>query len=140
VIEERVSLADLFPTVLSLLEYPIPPGIDGEVMGNSDRPLIAELIMGIAQKYHKGSGDLRAVYQEKEKYIWASNGSNELYDLEKDPQEEDNLVKKFPHRVEAMETVIREWLALFEPVTSEGEHVKINKSTEEKLRALGYLK
>jgi arylsulfatase A-like enzyme len=140
VVEKRVSLVDLMPTILSFLGYPIPSGIDGEVVSNSDHPVIAELMMGIAKKRDKGVRDLRTIYQGKEKYIWASDGSNELYDLEEDPREEENLVKKFPHRVEAMGRVLRDWLASVRPATTERERVRINKPTEEKLRALGYLK
>jgi arylsulfatase A-like enzyme len=140
VVEKRVSLVDLMPTILSFLGSPVPAGIDGEVLENSNHPVIAELMMGIAKKRDNRVRDLRAIYQGQEKYIWASNGSNELYNLKKDPQEEENLVKKFPQRVEAMERALRDWLASVKPATTERERVTINKTTEEKLRALGYLK
>ena len=128
------------PTILSFLGSPIPSGIDGEVLGNSSHPVIAELMMGIAKKRDKRVRDLRAIYQGQEKYIWASNGSNEFYNLEKDPQEEENLIEKFPHSVEGMERALREWMTSVKAVTATTERVKINKPTEEKLRALGYLK
>ncbi|MCX5884368.1 MAG: sulfatase-like hydrolase/transferase [Proteobacteria bacterium] len=140
VIEKRVSLVDLMPTILSFLRYPIPPGIDGEALGNSDHPVMAELMMGIAKSRYKGSRDLRAVYQGREKYIWASNGSNEFYNLEIDPHEEENIIEKFPYRAEAMDRNLKQWLASFEYLKTEQERVKISKQTEEKLRALGYLK
>ena len=140
VIEKRVSLVDLMPTILSFLRYPIPPGIDGEALGNSDHPVMAELMMGIAKSGYKGSRDLRAVYQGREKYIWASNGSNEFYNLEIDPYEEENIIEKFPYRAEAMDRNLKQWLASFEYLKTEQEGVKISKQTEEKLRALGYLK
>ena len=140
VIEKRVSLVDLMPTILSFLRYPIPPGIDGEALGNSDHPVMAELMMGIAKSGYKGSRDLRAVYQGREKYIWASNGSNEFYNLEIDPHEEENIIEKFPYRAEAMDRNLKQWLASFEYLKTEQEGVKISKQTEEKLRALGYLK
>ena len=143
VVEKRVSLVDLLPTVLSFLNYPIPPEIDGEILENSDHPIIAENYSSLwnymvwGKRFHR---DLRAIYQGKEKYIWSSNSLNELYDLERDSREEENIVGKFPHKAEIMQRTLDQWLASFEPPKTEGEKVKINKSTEEALRALGYVK
>jgi arylsulfatase A-like enzyme len=140
VVEKRVSLVDLMPTILSFLRYPIPSGIDGENMEKSNHLLIAELFLGMSKKNHKGTSDLRALYEGKEKYIWASNGSNQLYNLEKDPQEEENLIEKFPSKAEAMQKSLDRWLSSFKPLKAEGKKVAITKSTEEKLRALGYVR
>ena len=143
VVEKRVSLVDLLPTVLSFLNYPIPPEIDGEILENSDHPIIAENYSSLwnymvwGKRFHR---DLRAIYQGKEKYIWSSNSLNELYDLKRDSREEENIVGKFPHKAEIMQRTLDQWLASFEPPKTEGEKVKINKSTEEALRALGYVK
>ena len=139
-VEKRTSLVDLMPTILSFLRYPIPSGIDGENMEKSSHLLIAELFLGMSKKNHKGTSDLRALYEGKEKYIWASHGSGELYNLEKDPQEEKNLIMKFPQKAEAMSMILKQWLASVKLPGTEKENVKITKSTEEKLRALGYLK
>jgi len=84
--------------------------------------------------------NLKAIYQGKYKYIWASNGFNELYDLENDPGEGENLIQKSPQQARAMQGVLDTWLNSFEPPSAEGKAVKINKSTEEKLRALGYVR
>jgi len=140
VIEKRVSLVDLMPTVLSFLNVPVPEGIDGAAIGHSDHPLIGELILGIAQKYHKGSGDLRTVYQENYKFIWSSSGSHELYNLGEDPGEENNLLETFPHKVQAMEKMLNQWLTTNNLLDLKKETVTIDKSTEEKLRALGYVR
>jgi membrane-anchored protein YejM (alkaline phosphatase superfamily) len=126
VVEKQVSLVDLFPTVLSFLHLPIPSGIDGEVFENSDHPIIVE------------DGTLKAIYQGREKYIWASKGLNQLYDLENDSQEEENLIQKFPRKAEAMEGTLKKWLASFTP--PKREEVKITNSAKEGLRALGYVR
>ena len=138
VIEKRVSLVDLLPTILSFLNQPIPSGIDGKVIENSDHPIIAEL-MATDKRNKKGVRDLRALYQGKEKYIWSSDGLNEFYDLERDLQEEKNLIAKFPSRAETMDKTLREWVALLKPRNIEREKVEINNPTREKLRALGYV-
>ena len=142
VVEKKVSLVDIFPTVLTLLGYPLPAGIDGEPIDDSDHPIIAEVYtdlnvaMSTSRRYLR---DLKAVYQGKDKYIWASNGLNELYDLEKDPGEEGNLIEKFPERAEVMQKTLSQCLVTVEPPVK-NEAIKINKSTEEKLRALGYVR
>jgi hypothetical protein len=84
--------------------------------------------------------DLRAIYQGKEKYIWASDSLNELYDLEKDLGELQNLIAKFPRRAQALDKTLMQWVASIKPLKTKGEKVKISRSTEEKLRALGYVK
>jgi arylsulfatase A-like enzyme len=144
VVTKRVSLVDLFPTVLSFLGYPVPPGIDGEALEHSKHPVIAEAYtssfsqaMGFDKRFYR---DLKAIYQGNEKYIWASNALNELYNLEKDPGEEENLITRFPHKAEAMQKTLEQWVTFFKPRETEGEAVKINKSTEERLRALGYIR
>jgi hypothetical protein len=83
---------------------------------------------------------LKAMYQGNYKYIWTSNRLNELYDLEKDPGEKENLMQKFPHKAQKMQRALNQWLASFKPPIREGEAVKVNKSTEERLRALGYVR
>lgn len=142
IVEKRVSLVDLFPTILSLLDYPIPSGIDGEVLENSDHPIIAEHYPDSVKvmKHDKRSRrELKAIYQRKYKYIWASNGLNELYNLEKDPGEEENLIQKLPHKAQEMQRSLNQWLDSSAPSDTKGT-VKIDKSTKENLRALGYVR
>lgn len=142
VVERQVSLVDLLPTVLSSLNYPIPPGIDGEVLKDSDHPIIAESYTSLAyMKFEKRLlRNLKAIYQEKEKYIWASDSLHELYDLEKDPSEEENLIRKFQPKAEIMGKRLKQWLTSFEPPKAGGERMNISKSTKEELRALGYIR
>ena len=143
VVEKRVSLVDLMPTVLALLNYSIPSGIDGAPIKDSDHLIIAEsdvgwwMAQGTITKYLRY---LKAMYQGNYKYIWTSNRLNELYDLEKDPGEKENLMQKFPHKAQKMQRALNQWLASFKPPIREGEAVKVNKSTEERLRALGYVR
>jgi len=138
-VEKQVSLVDLFSTILSCPDYPVPSGIDGGILAKSDHPIIAEWYYKWwdPEKYKR---NLRAVYRQKEKYIRASHGLNELYDLEKDPGEKENLIQKSPQQARAIQGILDTWLNSFEPPGTKGAAVKINKSTEEKLRALGYVR
>jgi hypothetical protein len=65
---------------------------------------------------------------------------SELYDLGKDPSEKENLVQKVPRKAQEMQEMLDQWLASFKPPGAEGKAVEINKSTEERLRALGYVR
>ena len=83
--------------------------------------------------------DLKAIYQGKEKYIWASNSLHELYDLEQDPGETSNLLKKSPQKAQRMEQTLKQWLGSFKPMAASDSKVKLNESDIERLRALGYV-
>jgi arylsulfatase A-like enzyme/MFS family permease len=96
-VEKQVSLVDLMPTVLAYLNCPIPSDVDGKVLEDACHPVIAEDYASWWQSV-KGLRSLRAIYEGKYKYIWASDSFHELYDLEKDPREEENLIEKFPRR------------------------------------------
>jgi len=138
VIEKRVSLVDLFPTILSMLDLPIPANIDGQPLPKSQHFIIAEWNMrGFDSKKYRR--DLKAIYKGKEKYIWASNSLHELYNLEKDPGETTNLIEKFPQKAQDMERDLKQWLSSFEPPPSSDSKVKLNEEDIEKLRALGYV-
>jgi len=142
VIEKQVSLVDLFPTILSLLNYPIPPGIDGEPIEDSNHPIIAEnhIRSAFQDTEKRFRRDLKTIYQGKYKYIWASNGLHELYDLEKDPREKENLIARLPRKAEAMEEILNQWLASFRPQKTGRKEGRISSEIKQGLRALGYIK
>jgi arylsulfatase A-like enzyme len=138
IIEKRVSLVDIFPTILAFLDFPIPAGIDGEILPHSNHPIIAEWHMQWfdPDKYKR---DLKAIYQGKEKFIWASNSLHEFYDLEQDPGETINLFKNSPQRAQRMEQSLKQWLSSFKPLAASDSKIKLNESDIDKLRALGYV-
>jgi arylsulfatase A-like enzyme len=143
VVEKRVSLVDLFPTILSFLNYPVPPGISGGNLKDSDHPILAENYLSswvVDKRSKRFLRNLKVIYQGNMKYIWASNSLHELYDLEKDPREEENLIAKFPHKAEVMQKALTQWLVSLKPPKTEREKVKIGKETVERLRALGYVR
>jgi arylsulfatase A-like enzyme len=140
VVEQQVSLVDLLPTLLSYLDYPIPSGIDGSILGASKRPLISESNTSLAyvdfgEKFRRS---LKAIYQGREKYIWASDSKHALYDLSNDPGEERNLFQSLPSKAESMANALNLWLASFKPPGTAGGKVIISRSQAEALRSLGY--
>jgi arylsulfatase A-like enzyme len=99
-IDTPVSLADIAPTLYDYVGFPKsewPEGLDGLSLrplidgapapGFDDRPL------GIAHLRY--SFERWAVVRHAHKYIlWTGTGQEELYDLENDPKEQNDLVKQ----------------------------------------------
>jgi arylsulfatase A-like enzyme len=110
VIEGPVELVDLAPTILALLDIPVPLRMRGNDLGPwlrsppapADRlgPAFAEV------------NDLRMVATATEKLIIDDKkGLSELYDLRTDPREQHNLADARPERVTALRAEIDAWLA-----------------------------
>ena len=65
----------------------------------------------------------------------------ELYDLSKDPQEQDNLAEKLPGITAMMEAQLNDWEKLHKPkhVSSIDKEPTISETMKEQLKALGYI-
>ena len=57
---------------------------------------------------------LKTYHEGQYKYIWASDGKDELYDVEKDPWESDNLIEQKPEKAEEMQKQLEEFLLSLE--------------------------
>jgi arylsulfatase A-like enzyme/Tfp pilus assembly protein PilF len=138
-IDQPVGLVDVFPTVLDLLG--IDPGmeIDGRsvvpVMEGKPLPpkmyYIETLYPNLAYKW----SPLTGVRFSEWKYILAPEA--ELYDLEDDPGELQNLHESDPERA----AQLKENLLVFAHagVGAPAEKVKLHGEDAEKLKALGYV-
>jgi arylsulfatase A-like enzyme len=139
--DERVSLVDIFPTVLALLNEPIGPEVDGIQLAEAahrTRPILAEwhLKWTDPERFHRS---LTSIYSGSDKYIWSSNGEHELYDLEADPKESVNLVTQLPQRAVQLEEIRTQWLGSFKPPDRSADKIELDTGAMEKLRALGYI-
>lgn len=93
-IEEPVSLQDLYPTLVDLCELEIKQHLDGDSLkpllqkneGKWDRPVVMS----------HGPGNF-AVRYERWRLIRYADGSEELYDIHEDPQEWVNLADRPEH-------------------------------------------
>jgi arylsulfatase A-like enzyme len=93
---EKITLANLCPTVLSICDLPIAGNISGSPFGTS-LPVVAEL-------YKHPYGKHYALYDGKYKYMrYDKVFDPELYDLEKDSKELNNLSLELPVVLEEME-------------------------------------
>ena len=142
VYQERVSLVDIMPTILYVLGLPIPKEVQGAVLFGGESKVMAEVYRhayrSIPEWEVKFARDLKTLYLGNYKYIKDMNGQSELYDVVNDPRELRNLINIMPEEAEKMELKITEWLPYVESHSPKKE-VKLDKATEETLRALGYL-
>lgn len=137
-----VSLTDIMPTVLNIAGLPIPPEIQGRTLlpffsrpgKSSSAPVYAETFY---PRYHFGWSELRSLQNHRWKLIIAP--VPELYDLENDPDEENNLVylqknvfEKLTRQLEQLE--LKASQKAIKPGFS-----SLDAITRERLAALGYL-
>jgi arylsulfatase A-like enzyme len=142
--ESPVSLLDIMPTVLSTVGIPLSQNIQWEVITNevSHRKLYAESYrdkLWIEKLGNRFDRDLLAVYSGDFKYIWASNGKHQLYNLGKDPNESQNLIHEMPKIVANIDRELKKRLPLFKSSRSINESPQVDNAIKEKLRALGYI-
>ena len=154
VIEERVAHVDLFPTIAELagvaldtdsLELegrslvPILSGVGSE----SVEPAFAQRRPADKVRIRGGWPDELALVAEGDrfKYILHSEGDDELYDLETDPLELENLIGTgLPEERELAEWLARKYQWMVEhPLSEPPGGVKIESEYVEELKALGYL-
>lgn len=103
VIEERVGVVDIVPTILDLLGLDIPEELHGHSLtstwsGERSQPDADKLYTpryyaeNLSPRLTHGWGELRVLYEGRMKYIHGPRP--ELYDLQVDPDELDNLVER----------------------------------------------
>jgi arylsulfatase A-like enzyme len=83
---------------------------------------------------------LLAIRSKKYKYIWASDGRHELFDLENDPSERWNIVDTMPVLAAEMKTRLFEWYDSYEksPNGDMNREPMVNSKIKKHLQALGY--
>jgi arylsulfatase A-like enzyme len=121
-----------------------------DIRGHTERMAVAEYIepqpplQVLRNRYSGFDGSrydrtLRAVRASNYKYIWASDGQDELYDLGKDPQEEHNLISAELGATSHLRTSLEEWLGSFKHAAMGRESVELDTLTIKRLEDLGYL-
>ena len=139
---QPVVLADIMPTLLDMTGLPIP----AEVQGRSLVPGFFRTDEGEDElaysetyypRYHFGWSELRAVQDRRFKLILAPE--LELYDLEQDPGEKQNLAPARTTAVQDMRKRAEALFVIYEQNAHELDFKKIDEDTREKLAALGYV-
>lgn len=97
-IEKPVSLLGLSPTILELIGKENQFSSESFLEGYND--------WVISQVFERGKRKI-AVRMKDWKFIKGQKEEDELYNLEKDPQEQANLINEYPKLVKAMNKIVR---------------------------------
>jgi arylsulfatase A-like enzyme len=90
-------------------------------------------------------GNCEMVLFDDTKFIrWLSSQREELYDLEKDPEEKENISGQHTHEVERAKELLRKWAESGDQFRryyglKEADAVKLDAQTIKQLRSLGYV-
>lgn len=139
---ETVGLVDIMPTVCEMAGLPVPAEVQGRSLVPSFfAPGAAPERLAYSEtfypRYHYGWSDLRSVQDARYKLIIAP--VPELYDLEKDPGEEKNLVYLEKKVYEDLSARAKTLMDEAEQGAHEIDLGQVDEETREKLAALGYI-
>lgn len=138
VVDVPVSLVDLFPTILGLLNVAVPDGVHGRNIAGTWRAGEREGVPVYAEseyaRYSFGWAPLHALITPRWKYIAAPRA--ELYDLAADPGETRNVLADHPDAARSMSDTLAGLMAGFR--RREAEPVHDAATAARQLAALGY--
>jgi arylsulfatase A-like enzyme len=139
VVEEPVSIVDVFPTLLTLVGANVPPGLAGASLVGSDGLAVPESRIVFAELL-RGSG-MRAAVEAEWKFILDSGGAgnNALYDLARDPAEKRNILEENPERAARFIRIIHDFERINVQAKTEPGKTEITTEQLEALRRLGYV-
>jgi arylsulfatase A-like enzyme len=129
-VERMVGLIDVAPTLLDLVDWPVPASFRGtSLVALLDDPATAHRDAILASRDEVGSEPLRAVRTTRWKLI-----GDELFDLAADPQELVDVSPQHPDVVVQLRALLEA-----EGQAEAGPAVELDPELERQLGALGYL-
>lgn len=144
VVKSQVRLIDVMPTILDFLKIKTDSELEGSSLlshlnNGSDRNHKMDFPdHAVSEIFNERYGvNALSIRTEKFKYIHFHNRKDELYDLEKDPEERDNVIGLNPEVAEKFQQMLQ-------PVLSEKKQkvvkkVNLSEETVNELKALGYI-
>ncbi len=128
---DPVHHVDVLPLVLERL------GLAASSSGGRRlQPLLAEVNV---LEFMSTEGSWRALYLGRHKLLWNSLGNHALYDLEKDPGEQNDLSGADPARVAGAVGLLGKVLSSLPPPGDPGPPAALDEETLKALRNLGYV-
>jgi arylsulfatase A-like enzyme len=154
----QVQLVDVFPTIMDILNiqeektrsqlqgFSLLPG----QIAHRQRTFAVAERAGRSWKrtFHKYPDfnhtqfdrDLKAIRTDRFKYIWASDGKHELYRIDSDPTESQNLIDVYPLEAQRLQDRLFSFIdSVRYTGTDVEEDLELDPQLEHHLRGLGYL-
>lgn len=136
-----VSLADLMPTVLGILNIPLPPKVQGKDLTQlmsggtnpGDRSLYSETFL---PRLHFNWSELRGA--QNSSYHFVDAPRPELYDLRKDPAETTNLFTEKKAVGEEMRSKLNNLIREYSAGEELAQKTGLDPALMERLKSLGY--
>jgi tetratricopeptide (TPR) repeat protein len=139
VIHQNVSHIDIFPTVCDGLRIQKPKHLQGISLFPlfSGKRILEPAIYfeSLSPYYSMGWAPIRGYIERQDKYI--DSPTPELYDLEKDFEEKDNLAPR--RKLDVLKKQLDQLLSLETSEESQKAGQTVDRETQEKLRSLGYI-
>ena len=145
IVTAQVRTIDLMPTILGVLNFPLPSSLDGVSLAPlwqnraQNSPTSAGDRIAIGETDYPlrfGWSPLKSVRVSGEKYIEAPRP--EFYDLAADPQERKNAYEPWNGQVQKLRGVLAEFRE-HEKKTPVNANADVTTHTIDELKALGYL-
>jgi arylsulfatase A-like enzyme len=158
-VDDQIQLVDVAPTLLDIAGIEAPEARQ-QFQGYSFHPeadsttrefAIAEYMTpqpsmdalegrvgSLSEEVRKYDRSLRTIRTDQYKYIRGSDGSTELFDIQADPRESNEISEGNQDTVAELDRKLDEWLDSFEH-TEQDNDVGMNDDTKSRLEELGYL-
>ena len=133
-VDRFVSIADVMPTALELLDIAPPPGLEGRsLLAAGARPVPSVVHLG---RYMRAEEE-QALYDDPWKLIRSSDRPPRLFDLRADPGELRDVAGDHPAVVERLLGELERFDQQVTPRFAGGA-VELDAESRERLRSLGY--
>ena len=132
----------IFAELLNRAGVAIPPHADTTPLQDEDAPILLQLSrtqIALTLLGDHADRDLMAIYDFPVKYIESTKGERELYRIDTDPEELNNLIDEEPDTADKMAKLLQNEKEKTKAIFSGADAAKISPETEDALRSLGYL-
>jgi arylsulfatase A-like enzyme/Tfp pilus assembly protein PilF len=137
-----VSLVDVMPSILEMADIPLLPQIQAKslvpLFFKDENPWKSVAYSETYYpRYHYGWSELKGIQDERFKLIISPKP--ELYDLENDPNEEENLALTREDDLRRLESLAAKFIEESSENAFQLDYRKMDEETRQKLAALGYI-
>ena len=137
-VAQWVGSVDILPTILNQLNLPIPEDIQGRILPIND-DIDAEVeyyTETLSPRFSRGWGEQRGLVKNGHKYIYGPQ--KELYNLDSDHAEINNLINKNPSLAEQMKNDLSAYIDEHQ-LGETHSAIEVDSDTLNTLRGLGYV-